>query len=102
MKCLRCSKQHKVLDMVMDVSGRGMVCRQCAGLAPKPGAKLVRAENAPMERERYTCAECNFKFSSSKGKQATCGYCGSPRVVPERQNSAGNILKEASMKRYEI
>jgi DNA-directed RNA polymerase subunit RPC12/RpoP len=102
-KCARCGKQRRVLEMVMDASGKGMACRACVGL--NPGAAKSAPKSAPVAeaREGYTCADCNYKFKSAKSPGiVVCGYCGSARVVSSRQSSADSILHQAGASRYEL
>jgi DNA-directed RNA polymerase subunit RPC12/RpoP len=118
-KCFRCGKQHLLLEMVMDSSGKGMVCRPCAGLPPRgtPGAKPVAAASTPPSvRERferpkspksssgkYACLNCRYRFSSSKSfDQIACPYCGSKRISSPEESSADAILRDAGKRDYDF
>jgi DNA-directed RNA polymerase subunit RPC12/RpoP len=119
-KCFRCGKEHLLLQMVMDASGKGMVCRPCAGLAPKEGAKaqpsipatpsrpsireqFARPKNPRESRGKYACDNCKFRFPSSKPMdQIACPYCGSRRISTPEQNSADALLRDAGGKEYDF
>lgn len=115
LKCFRCQTQHRVLDMVMDASGKGMVCRPCAGLPPK-GAKVAaptpkpsireqfaKPKNPSASRGKYSCLNCRFRFPSSKSPdQLTCPYCGSRRISTPEQNSADALIQQAGSREYDF
>jgi DNA-directed RNA polymerase subunit RPC12/RpoP len=112
-KCFRCGKQHRMLEMVMDASGKGMVCRQCAGLEPKTKTapiprstireQFARPANPASSRGKFACMTCKFRFSSSKAlDQIICPYCGSRRISTPEENSADSLLRDAGKREYDF
>ncbi len=126
-KCLRCNTQHLLLEMVMDSSGKGMVCRQCAGLPPKrevataqksygkeslagssKGPSTIRDQFAkpksPQKSSgKFACLNCRYRFSSSQGPDMiSCPYCGSKRISSPEENSADAILRDAGKRDYDF
>jgi DNA-directed RNA polymerase subunit RPC12/RpoP len=98
-----------MMQMVMDASGKGMVCRPCAGLAPKEQKtstirqQFARPKSAKESSGKYACANCKYRFSSSKpGSTISCPYCGSRRLSTAAQNSADALLRDASGKEYDF
>jgi DNA-directed RNA polymerase subunit RPC12/RpoP len=97
------------MEMVMDASGKGMVCRACAGLAPKeqkPSTirqQFARPKTAQKSSGQYACGNCKYRFSSSKpASEVSCPYCGSRRLSTAAQNSADALLKQAGSKEYDF
>jgi DNA-directed RNA polymerase subunit RPC12/RpoP len=118
-KCFRCGKQHLLLDMVMDASGRGMVCRPCGGLPPKrePGAprpvtpeqkssireQFARPKSPRTSSGKYSCNNCKYRFTSNKPfEQISCPYCGSKRISTPEESSADAILRDAGQRDYDF
>lgn len=111
-KCVRCNKQHLLMEMVMDASGKGMACRPCAGLqpvgqkaAPKPSIReqFSRPKTAKASSGKYACLNCKYRFSSSKPlAEIGCPYCGSRRISTPQQNSADALLRDASGREYDF
>jgi DNA-directed RNA polymerase subunit RPC12/RpoP len=114
LKCFRCGRQQLVLDMVMDASGKGMVCRPCAGLKPKGGTEepqtissireqFARPKTAKQSSGKFACTNCKFRFSSSKAfDQISCPYCGSRRVAKPEEVSADALIRDASRTDYDF
>jgi len=114
LKCFRCGKQHPLLEMVMDISGKGMVCRQCAGLKPKdtpPQAtpkpsireQFARPKTPHKSDGKYACNNCKFRFSSNKPlDQVSCPYCGSRRISTPAENSADALLRAAGSREFDF
>ena len=122
-KCLRCNTQHLLLEMVMDSSGKGMTCRQCAGLPPKrevatakksvapesnaqPSSireKFARPKSPQKSSGKFACLNCRYRFSSSQGPDMiSCPYCGSKRISTPEENSADAILRDAGNRDYDF
>jgi len=116
-KCFRCGKQHLLLEMVMDVSGRGMVCRPCAGLPPrgqKPASstpapsstirdQFARPKNPRSSSGKYSCTNCKYRFTSNKAlDQIMCPYCGSKRISTPEESSADAILRDSGRRDYDF
>lgn len=116
-KCVRCGKQHLLLEMVMDSSGRGMACRPCAGLpprgekaappAPKPASTIreqfARPKSPRASSGKYACTNCKYRFTSSKAfDQIICPYCGSKRISSPEESSADAILRDAGRRDYDF
>jgi DNA-directed RNA polymerase subunit RPC12/RpoP len=116
-KCFRCGKQHLLLEMVMDVSSKGMVCRPCAGLppvgspraapsTPKPSTireQFARPKNPRSSAGKYSCTNCKYRFSSNKPlDQISCPYCGSKRISTPEESSADAILRDAGRRDYDF
>ena len=111
-KCFRCSKQHLMMEMVMDASGKGMVCRPCAGLKPKEPAQATkpsvrqqfeRPKSPQASRGKYGCENCKFRFSSSKSMdQVSCPYCGSRRISAPEEHSADALLRDSGGRDYDF
>lgn len=111
LKCIRCGGQQRMIDMVMDASGRGMACRPCAGLAPKKvDTPFGRAEPRQATRkvqdgarQRYTCTDCKYRFMSSKPLTGlVCPYCGGRRIATAKETSANALLSASLDRRYEF
>jgi DNA-directed RNA polymerase subunit RPC12/RpoP len=112
MKCFRCGHEQRVLEMVMDPSRKGMICRPCAGLAPKPGMtaapkgvreQFARPKNPKTSSGKFACLNCKYRFGSSKTlDQVACPYCGSKRISTPAENSADALLKQAGGREYDF
>jgi len=109
LKCFRCGKPGRVLEMVMDASGKGMVCRPCAGLKPdgRPTSAaremFTKPKSPNASRGKFACMNCKFRFSSSKPlDQVSCPYCGSRRINTPEQASADALLREAGGREYDF
>ena len=111
-KCFRCQRQHLLLEMVMDASGKGMVCRPCAGLPPKDGKasakptireQFARPKTPSRSNGKYACTNCKYRFSSSNPLDTlACPYCGSRRVSSPDQNSADALIKSAGSREFDF
>ena len=98
--------------MVMDASGKGMVCRPCAGLAPKRAEssthmtareQFAKPKSPALSKGRYACSNCRFRFSSAKPvDHVSCPYCGSRRISTPEENSADALLKAAGSRDYDF
>jgi len=104
-KCFRCQRQQLLLSMVMDASGKGMVCRSCAGLSPgknTPRVAPVKAEKT-LSSGKYQCGTCKYRFASSKSaEQMICPYCGGRNLTTPAENSADALLRDAGRKDYDF
>ncbi len=115
MQCARCKKTNRMLDMVVDASKRGMVCRTCAGLPPKSSPRAMPATERTIAnvtkpstvgptgrsrdtpgRNKYACTACNYRFGSSKDKtNLHCPYCGSASVENDLKSSAQALISSS-------
>jgi DNA-directed RNA polymerase subunit RPC12/RpoP len=105
LKCFRCGKNARMLDMVMDASGKAMVCRSCAGLQPKSAARerFEKPKTAAASRGKFACLNCKFRFASSKSEtELMCPYCGSRRISRPEENSADALLRDAGSREYDF
>lgn len=113
-KCRRCGKGTRMLDMVMDANRTGMVCRSCAGLPPKGAPRtdriiqdVTKPDPHPRVKEdpsrrKYACTACNYRFASAKpGATLHCPYCGSASIESDLRSSAQAMLQASTGRRFD-
>ena len=97
--CKSCQKKINVGDIRADKSGSGWICLVCYktqhpnvyGNPEKKEASIKQP--AKLQRSKYYCADCGYKFSKEINYQGKCPYCNRYSVRVERD--AETLIQES-------
>jgi len=101
-RCKRCGKKVMVRNMVYDTDS-SLICKDCnikSNALSRMGLRAPQKDSSSIpkavEKEKYICTSCNYKFQREKGISFNklCPFCGKNKVEVYSKHSASSILDE--------
>ena len=86
--CTHCRQEVSLNNVRYAQNGRDLICIPCFQNIPSEKSKVA------VDREKYHCMRCNYKFSLAKDSRLRrrCPYCASENIALPEIITANTVL----------